>query len=484
MSFEARASPASHARAVRLVVSGLRASAQPFAAVGRHWLLLIVVLALVVRLPLLLADGQITPGDGPRYFQLAHRFVDGAGLPGDDFRPPGYPIAITPFVLIGRALGEGEADLLLAFQDLLGIALVLTILAVGTRFFGAPVGVGAALLAALSPVLVPLERATGPDLMFGVAVLVGAALVAEAAIRRVDLRLLVLAGISFGIAAYLKPAGQALVAAPLVALLFSTQGVRRALLGGCVATAVMLLTLSPWLIRNAVHGTAGMSGQGGLTLYHRAFEDDKYPVPRDARYGPLLRRLQVRYPSKPPLRLYGRSFTALRSRGLSASQAIDVQRQVALTAIRRHLSTYVLHTVGDLGQTVGDLGRFSRDPLDGYAPREHLRTDLDAVRTDLVPTGFSWAVLHVGGVLSVLWLILTVHGLAALALPFSRNGNTRIAGIVLLITWLAVALPTALTHGALWRYSAALAPLTWLLGSGGVFVAWSLLRQRWQQRGG
>jgi hypothetical protein len=225
-----------------------------------------------------------------------------------------------------------------------------------------------------------------------------------------------------------------------------------------------------------------MSSQSGLTLYHRAFEDDRYPVPTDTKYGSPLRRLQVRYPSEPSLRLYGRSFETLTSRGLSESQAMDIQREVALTAIRRHLPTYALRTVGDLNQTVGDVARFSRDPLDGWAPKEHVRINLKSVRTGLVPGDVSWAALQVGSFLSVAWLVLTAHGLAALTLPFSRDDRVRVAGIVLLVTWLAVALGTSLTHGALWRYSAALAPLTWLLGSAGFLAAWSLVSRHYAVR--
>ncbi|MBA3261347.1 MAG: glycosyltransferase family 39 protein [Thermoleophilaceae bacterium] len=230
-----------------------------------------------MRLRLLTAEGGITPGDGPTYFTIAHSPLDGNGLAGNDYRTPGYPIAITPALLADRVLGRGEAELVLGAQDLLGVLLAVGMLLVGARYFRLWVGVAAGMLAALSPVLLTLERLTYPDLMYGCGLFAGAVLLAEAAVRGGDRRRLAASGIAFGLTAYVKPAAQALMIAPLLVLLLSTRSLRRAAIGGAVAAAVMLLTMSPWLIHNAAKGTAGMSEQSGLTLFYRAFDDDRYP---------------------------------------------------------------------------------------------------------------------------------------------------------------------------------------------------------------
>jgi hypothetical protein len=81
-------------------------------------------------------------------------------------------------------------------------------------------------------------------------------------------------------------------------------------------------------------------------------------------------------------------------------------------------------------------------------------------------------------VLGVAWLVVTLYGVSALALPFAADERVRAAGCAFLVTWLVAAVTTALGHGALWRYSAALAPLAWLAGSAGAWLVWPELARR------
>ena len=85
-------------------------------------------------------------------------------------------------------------------------------LLVGARHFGWRVGVPAGLLAALAPVLLPIERIDlpDPDLLYACGLFAGAALLAEGAVRGGDRRWLAASGVAFGLSAYVKPAAQPL----------------------------------------------------------------------------------------------------------------------------------------------------------------------------------------------------------------------------------------------------------------------------------
>ena len=443
--------------------------------VGGHgrWIALVGGLALLVRLPLLTAQGAVTAGDGPVYFTVAHSLLDGNWLQGNDYRTPGYPIALTPALLADRVLGRGEAELVLGAQNLLGILLAVAILLVGARYFRLWVGVAAGLLAAISPVLLTLERLTYPDLLYGCGLLAGAVLLAEAAVRGDDRRWLAASGIAFGLTAYVKPAAQALLIAPLLVLLLSTRNLRRAALGGAVAAAAMLLTMSPWLIHNATKGTAGMSEQSGLTLFYRAFDDDRYAVPTDVRYGPEMRRLQLRHGSRAHERLWSRTWEYLDDRRLSQPEAFEVMGDAASTAVRRHAGTYALRSADDVRRSVTDLADPSPGDWEGFDYFGDLHAKLDAARVGIPPPGVVWALVQVGLGLGVAWIVVTLGGLAALALPFAADLRVRAAGSALLVTWLVAALTTALGHGSLWRYSAGLAPLAWLGGLAGAWLVWT-----------
>jgi 4-amino-4-deoxy-L-arabinose transferase-like glycosyltransferase len=452
--------------------------ASPALSPRLRWIALVGGAALLVRLPLLSANAGVTPGDGPVYFQLAHSLLDGNGLEGNDYRTPGYPVAILPALLADRVLGHGEAELVLAGQNLLGILLALAVLLVGARHFGWRVGVPAGLLAAIAPVLLPIERMTYPDLLYACGLFAGAALLAEGAVRGGDRRWLAASGVAFGLSAYVKPAAQPMLIVPLLALLLSTRGARRAWIGGAVAAAAMLVTIGPWLIHNALDGRVGMNQQGGLTLFHRAFDDDGLAIPTDVPYGKAMRRVQERGPSVAHHRYWSRVWTELDGLRLTQDEAFAAMGRAARTAIRRHPGSYAVRTADDVRQTVGDLGATSPGDFEGFDYHAYLHHQLRAARVGVPPDAISWGLVQVGLVLGVAWLVVTLYGASALALPFAADERVRAAGCAFLVTWLVAAVTTALGHGALWRYSAALAPLAWLAGSAGAWLVWPELARR------
>jgi 4-amino-4-deoxy-L-arabinose transferase-like glycosyltransferase len=431
-----------------------------------------------VRLRLLTADGGITGGDGPIYFTVAHSLLDGDWLAGNDYRTPGYPLALVPALLADRVLGRGEAELALAGQDLLGIALAVSIMLVGARHFGRLVGVAAGLLAAIAPVLLVLERMTYPDLLYACGVFAGAALLAEGAVRGGDRRWLAASGVAFGLTAYVKPAAQPLLVVPLLALLISSRGARTAWVGGAVAAVAMLLVMGPWLLRNAVDGRVGMNQQSGLTLFYRAFDEDGLTMPTDVRYGPLMSDVMERRPASAHDRHWEHVLETLSRNSLSQDQAFDVMGEAASTAIRRNAGTYAVESADDVRRTIGDLGATRPGEWEAFDYHGYLEQQLDSARVGFPPQAVAWGVVRIGELLALVWLAVTLYGLTALALPFAADLRVRAAGCAFLITWLVAALTTSLGHGSLWRYSAGLAPLAWLAGSAGALLVWSWAARR------
>jgi 4-amino-4-deoxy-L-arabinose transferase-like glycosyltransferase len=228
-------------------------------AVRGRWIALVGGLALLVRIGLLSTDAEIGGGDAPLYFRIANALLDDQNLGGNDFRTPGYPIAMLPALLIQRGIGGDAAELVLAGQLLVGIALAVALLLVGARYFGLWVGVAAGVLAAISPVLLTLERLHYPDLLYAALVFSGAAALAEGAVRDGERRWLVASGVVFGLAAWVKPSGEVFVVVPLLTLLISMRGSRRAWVNGALAAVAMVVVMAPWLIYNASKGVVGMS---------------------------------------------------------------------------------------------------------------------------------------------------------------------------------------------------------------------------------
>jgi hypothetical protein len=240
----------------------------------------------------------------------------------------------------------------------------------------------------------------------------------------------------------------------------------------------MLLVTAPWLIHNALDGRVGMNEQSGLTLFYRAFDEDGLKVPTDVPYGPLMRHVQEEGPSVAHHRYWSRVWTALDAQRLSQDEAFDAMGHAARVAIQRNPGTYLAGTAGDVRQTVGDLASTSPGDFEGFDYHGYLHGQLRAARVGVPPDFVAWGLVRIGLVLGVAWLAFTLYGAAALALPFAADERVRAAGCAFLVTWLVAAVTTALGHGALWRYSAGLAPLAWLAGLAGAWLVWPELARR------
>ena len=401
-------------------------------------------------------------GDTVVYFGIADDLWEGSGFDRlEQFYTPGYPVLIAAV----RPLPGSTEVTLSVLQHLVGAVVVAVIVLAAWRWFGRVAAWSAGLLAAFTPVLLISEHFLLPDFMFGVLVLAGALLLAEACTRAPpSLALLALSGVSFGLATWIKPAGQFLLVAAPIALLFATRGVRPALRGSAVALIAMVLTVSPWLYRNiAEFGSPVMSNQGNITLFNRAFEVDRLPFPEDSEYAGLARRVR-REDRRTGIRFHESFRVALTEEGLSSREAMAEQGSLALTAIWRHPADYAAGTAEGAVRAVWDQSQPHH--LGEIRPGNDL------------PQKFSNGIWRLSTVLVWVWLVASLAGAAAFLLPFRGDERSRKAAVALLTVWLTVMLGTVLGNGQNWRYSLQVAPLYWMLGSAGAVALWGAVLQR------
>ena len=435
--------------------------------------------ALLVRLPLLTANSSVTPGDGPIYFQVAHSLLDGNGLAGNDYRTPGYPIALVPALLADRVIGQGEAELVLAGQDLLGILLAIAVMLIGARHFGVKVGVPAGLLVAIAPVLLPIERMTYPDLLYACGLFAGAALLAEGVRRGGDRRWLIACGVVFGLSAWVKPAAQPLIVVPVLVMLLATRDWPRSAIGGAIAAAAMLATMAPWLVHNALDGTVGMNKQSGLTLFYRAF-DDAPGDPGGCPLRKLMRQVAAEGRVSPTTLLVTR-LDGARPPAAEPGRGLRRDGRCRPNGDPPNLGTYAVHSADDVRQTVGDLADTSPGEFEGFDYHRYLHDQLRATRVGVPPAAVAWGLVQIGLLLGVAWLAVTLTGDRASASVRRRraraSGRLRLSGDLAGGRRHHVARPRlAVAH------LAGLAPLAWLAGCAGAWLVWAEVARKARSR--
>lgn len=430
------------------------------------WALAAGVLALLVRLAFLFGNHRAPPNsDNVFYLQAGHGLYHGEGFPGN-FLTPGYSLLIG---LLEFLPGRVEDTVTIA-QHLLGVALVVAILGAAWRHFGPGTALPAAGIAALTPVLVVHEHTILPDFLFGVLAFAGALALAEVCRREVaPTRLLVLVGVLFGLGTWVKSAGQFLLVATPLALAFSSRALRPTVKGSLVVAGALLVTISPWMVRNTIRfGSPSMSTQGGATLFNRAFEVDRLPIPTDAAYGDLAAQIKARIDPSSGDRLTSIFAQAVQNeRGLADDDSWAAERHLALVAIRRHPFDYAGGTLRQLRRHHGDLNRFEGS--------DALLAELDRTQPP-VPRSVVARAWDVARVVSDVWWVVSLNALAGLLLLFVGPPGSRRAAAALLAVWLSINLGTALAHGGMWRYSIQVAPIAWILGSGGIAAFVSAVR--------
>jgi 4-amino-4-deoxy-L-arabinose transferase-like glycosyltransferase len=370
----------------------------------------------------------------------------------------------------------------MVLQHLAGIAMAPAVFWAGDRYFGRIAGAFAGTVAALSPVMTLVEHHVIPDYALAILILAAVVAVCELAIRpRIDLRLAALAGAIIGLAALTKPSGQVLIAVVPIVIGYATRSWRDTLRTSAVALAAMLALVGPWVVYNAIrfdHPT--ISSQAGTTLWLRAFDQDKYPVPtdtEDARFAKSVydQRLSQLTPAEreDTTDTYVSVFNAFLSRGDSIYDANHALGSIAREAIHQYLGSYATGTVRNIAE-------YSTDNFDlGDAKAAYLADSHDVAfdHPRYITTRIAWVLADI---LAAVGWIAAGGLLAAPALIVTGERRSRIAALAMLSAWVAIAVAGSLTNFVEARFAAQIAPLQWLLEGAVLGLLVTALRARRQ----
>ena len=234
-------------------------------------LLIIATVALLARVAVIAATPDFEPiFDAADYERHADSLADGAWFgdsqyaPGPSaFRPPLYPVALAAVQVVG---GGWTAERLLG--ALFGVVSVVLIFLIAERLWDRRVAMVAGGIGAIFPPLVFLNASLLSEVLFVPLAL--AALLATLQYRTDPrYRWLVITGLLCGLAILTRTAGAPLVLALALGVwTMRPRFSRSALAAPAVLVLVTLLTLAPWVIRNAIvfDRWVGLSTAGGYAL--------------------------------------------------------------------------------------------------------------------------------------------------------------------------------------------------------------------------
>ena len=229
----------------------------------RLLLVALVLVGLVARLALafIMDDDRATRlPESAAYLAIGrsvaagHGFVlpdDAAGGPKVAHRMPGYPLILAA----AQVRGETSIRTVLIFQAIAAVATLMLVAWAASRLAGQWAAVVAAAMLTFDPFQVYFSAQVVPVTVLGLAlaaVMLSGVKCLEAveAGRRSAWLWAALGGLALAAAAYVEAWTVGLIVPAAVAALLSKRR-KRLLAGWAVATAVLVLALAPWLVRNA-----------------------------------------------------------------------------------------------------------------------------------------------------------------------------------------------------------------------------------------
>ena len=223
------------------------------------------------------ADGVLNGNDAQNYVTIAHNIAEGHGysrfadapFEPDAFRTPLLPLYFVPFVYFGGLqliwLAMLVMNLFLAFAPLVLYKLARMFLLHGYA-------VVASLALALDPLFLYRTQLAEPDALF-VFLLLVALYFCVVFWRTANPRYFFISSLVLGVSILAKPTALYVAAIIFIfqaifAILFRQAQWQRQIKYLVVGIAIIVATLSPWLIRNHVlFGVWGLSSVGGFNLY-------------------------------------------------------------------------------------------------------------------------------------------------------------------------------------------------------------------------
>lgn len=426
-------------------------------------LLVILGVALLLRVGVVAVTPDFVPlYDAADYNQLAREIADGHGYQGiaatagpsphvavappgqpDAFHPPLYPFVLSGVYAIGGGWNAGRA-----LGAVLGAAIVFLVFVIAQRLWGRRVALVAAAVAAVFPPLVFLNASLLSEPLF-ITLMLGSLL---AVLRYRDERGLgwvALAGVLCGLATLTRNNGTLLVLALLLGVwTLRPRSWRRALVPSLVVVACALVTVSPWLVRNAVvfHRFVGLTTQSGVAFAGTYNADARRigPHPGWGGWAPLMPSLRDVYSRHLDQAALDRRLTSRALSYIGDHPGYFVEAS-AWNALR------VLDFVHD--ELVAPPGHRPPFKLNFYGPLCCAR-GIDRLGSPIVPVS--------------VYLVLAVV-LATLAGPFRRRVRAQVPAFVWAFP-LATVLPAVFVFG-LSRYRAPADPFLVMLGAAGVVAA-------------
>lgn len=268
----------------------------------RRWLAAILLVATVVRVGWCVyaarppssfdAEGRLSLHDPNFYLLYGAQFAHGNGyylLDGTPsaYYPVGYPVALGfVFWITERTVGSHDIGAMAAFNIVCSVATVAVVFLIGRRLVNKAAGLAAAAVTALFPNLVfhtaaPLTESFY-NLLLTSTVLV--ALQAPWAARRFERSRLVGLGLLIGVSILVRPVTVPIIAVLALAWIRFGFGWHRALTHAAAVSAVALVVVAPWLIRNVVvmdSLTLSTSTGDNLCMSRRAGSSGSFEFPND-----------------------------------------------------------------------------------------------------------------------------------------------------------------------------------------------------------
>lgn len=202
----------------------------------------------------MLLGEQVAKGDGYTYPQFDEATGAFLGNFPTAYYPPGYPLFLAPFYWVARIL-PGDISLFgtaVVLNVLLSILLIWLVFLLGRRLAGPKVGLAAAVTTAIWPNLIFYSGIVLTETLFLVVLtlLFLVALATPEVARAPGWRRIVAVGALLGLVGLIRPVS--LVIAPLLVLLWWSDGVARALKRLAVVGTVTVLVLVPWSILSTI----------------------------------------------------------------------------------------------------------------------------------------------------------------------------------------------------------------------------------------
>ncbi len=236
-----------------------------------YWLLLVLILAVSIRIFHLVQYSQMPDWDqltiDNNYHHHWAETIANGNIWGDTtyFRAPFYIYCLgLLYALFGSSLWVGRL-----FGLAIGLVSVFLTYLLGRKIFSYKIGLGAALIQALSPIMIFFEGELLLDPLF--MVLMQAALYLFLIWRENQLkRILFLSGIFFGLASITRPTGLIVVGIVAFVLLFKNKTLCRENLKTSAFLLVgVILMIAPVSLRNLIvaRDPVMIASQGGINLY-------------------------------------------------------------------------------------------------------------------------------------------------------------------------------------------------------------------------